>query len=64
MNEKVCPKCNTPMNLMDILVGLPRYTREGARAVNDKTPAISVSDVLTAELYFCPNCRFLEMYGA
>ena len=64
MDEKLCPKCSQPMNLMDSLTGLPRYTHVGARAVSDETPAISLSDVLTVELYFCPNCRFVEMYGA
>jgi hypothetical protein len=61
---KTCPKCSERMNLMPVVATLPRYTGKDATRVGDPTPTVSLSEPLTIEVYFCPNCRFLELYGA
>jgi predicted nucleic-acid-binding Zn-ribbon protein len=61
---KTCPKCSDRMNLMENVWAVPKYIGGPARSVSDTSPAISLSDVLTFEMYFCPNCRFVEFYGA
>jgi hypothetical protein len=64
MDDKICPKCSTPMNLAETMGAIPKHIGEGARLRSDKTPAISTSDVLTVTLYYCPSCRFVELYAA
>jgi hypothetical protein len=63
MDDKICPKCATPMNLVEVGIGLPKLVGEGVRSVADKKPSISISGTLPAVAYLCPSCRFLEFYA-
>jgi hypothetical protein len=53
------------MNNLDTVAALPKHLNpEVGRVVGDPSPAISLSDVWAVEMYFCPNCRFVELYAA
>lgn len=65
IDNKICPKCTDVMTLVKTTGAIPKCIEEvGGRSVGDKTPAISISDVLTVEMYYCPSCRFVELYAA
>lgn len=64
VNErKTCPKCSDDMNKVDVQVALPQNLREGVRLSSDKTPVISLTRALPADMYYCENCRFIELYA-
>jgi Zn-finger nucleic acid-binding protein len=64
VNErKTCPKCSDVLSKVDVTVALPRCIDDGIRKVGDPTPAISLSSVLPVEMYYCPTCRFVELYA-
>lgn len=60
----VCPKCSERMNLVPGLSAIPTHIGSGVRSPTDKSPRFSLSEALTVEVYFCPNCRFIELYAA
>ena len=62
-DQKLCPKCSETMNRVNASTALPVYIGEKDRKPGDKSPAISVSDVWTVEMYTCPKCRFVELYA-
>lgn len=57
--EKLCPKCETPMRLHEYTLALPihldeRYERQGRK--------FSDQNALAVRPYFCPKCRYIELY--
>jgi hypothetical protein len=64
VNHKLCPKCETViMKKMPTSGTLPKYIGKSGTPLGDPTPVISQSDVFVAEVYFCPMCRFVELYA-
>ena len=62
-DRKICPKCSEAMNRVDAVTALPAYIGKEGRKYGDKSPAISISEVWTVEMYVCPKCRFVELYA-
>jgi phage FluMu protein Com len=64
VNHKMCPKCpEVVMNKLNTSAAIPTYIGKSGRKLNDKTPAISLTDAWTVEVYSCPICRFVELYA-
>lgn len=62
-DQKLCPKCSESMNRINTVTALPTYIGKEGRKLGDPSPAISISEVWTLEMYTCPKCRFVELYA-
>ena len=60
--NRPCPKCATPMMIHEVARALPQYIDSEHREKAD-SPNISTKYALPVELWFCPHCRFLELFA-
>jgi hypothetical protein len=52
------------MRTVDVVGAIPVYKGPSTgKKLGDPTPVISTSDVLTVEMFLCPDCRFLEFHA-
>jgi len=63
IERKICPKCKDVLKKLAVSPALPTYIGKPGRTSDDKTPAISTTEVWTVEMYHCPTCRFVELYA-
>lgn len=63
VGRKTCPKCSDTMTKYDAVSALPRNLDNGPRKLNDPTQIISLSSVFAVDVYWCPSCRFVELYA-
>ena len=62
IDRKMCPKCSEEMRQLEIILALPKYIE------HDDTPKdgsnINLKGAFGLEVYWCPACRFVELYAA
>lgn len=58
--QKLCPKCKNPLRLHEYTVALPAHLDE--RLVYDGRK-FTDRQALAVRPYFCPLCRYVELYA-
>jgi DNA-directed RNA polymerase subunit M/transcription elongation factor TFIIS len=58
-SKKVCPKCQTEMTASQSQAVLPSQLDT---ALADQATAFSLKIGLPVQPYYCPKCRYVEMY--
>jgi len=59
-DKRVCPKCMTPMNALPVQCIIP--TLFDPRNP-DAPPSTTLKHGFPIQVYHCPKCRYIEMYG-